>query len=230
MNVAVYVRVSEERQALHNSPTAQREGGKQFAAKQGWQAVVYEEAKSGASLVSRPEFGRLWADIENGLIGAVWAKEPSRISRSVEDSATIRRHFLAHKCRLFIDDVEIDLADLSSSFMYNISASVSEYERGRIEERMARGRKVAFDNGKRVKSRMLGYTYRWEAGKRIWIPDPEKSKVVRMVFEQWVAGTNITAIKKNLNAYGLSVGGRTSWSEKELWWILERPEYVALTY
>jgi DNA invertase Pin-like site-specific DNA recombinase len=230
VNVAVYVRVSEERQTLHNSPIAQREGGKQFAEKQGWQAVVYEEAKSGASLVSRPEFGRLWADIEKGLIGAVWAKEPSRISRSVEDSAAIRRHFLAYKCRLFIDDVEVDLSDLSSSFMYNVQSAVSEYERGRIAERMARGRKVAFDSGRGVKSRMLGYTYRWEAGKRVWIPDPEKSKIVRMVFEQWVAGVKITAIKQNLNAYGLSVAGRTTWSEKELWWILGRPEYVGLTH
>ena len=230
MNVAIYVRVSEERQTLRNSPTAQREGGKRFAEKQGWREFVYEEAGSGASLVSRPEFARLWKDIERGLIQAVWVKEQSRISRSVEDSAAIRKHFLAHNCRLFVDDVEVDLSDLSSSFMYNVQSAVSEYERGRIAERMARGRKVAFDGGKRVKSRMLGYTYRWDAGKRVWIPDPEKSKVVRMVFEQWVAGTKITAIKQNLNAYGLSVGGRTTWSEKELWWILGRPEYVGLTY
>jgi DNA invertase Pin-like site-specific DNA recombinase len=141
--LAVYVRVSEERQTLHNSPQAQREGGKRFAERKGESLdltpmLVYEEAGSGASLVARPEFGRLCTDIERGLIGGVWVKEQSRISRSVEDSAAIRKHFLKHGCRLFIDDSEVDLTDLSSSFMYNIHSAVNEYERGRIAERMAR--------------------------------------------------------------------------------------------
>ena len=229
MKVAIYVRVSQEKQTQKFSPTAQREGGKAFAARMGWTAAIYEEAKSGSSMVSRPEFARLWDDVARGSIRAVWVKEQTRISRSVEDSAAIRKHFLLFKCKLYIDDAEVDLSDLTSSFMYSVQAAVGEYERGRIAERMKRGTEVAWDQGRRVYPRLFGYSFIWEGGKRKWIADPDRAEVVRSVYKQWVAGAGLNAIQKQLNADLRRFGMRGAVTNVEIKRWLTHREYIGET-
>ena len=135
--IGIYVRVSEKRQAEKYSPEAQRNGGISFAKRVGEEYKIYEEAKTGKT-ISRMELQYLFDDVANKLIDKVWVIDQDRISRDVEDSSVIRKHFLKHKCKLFVDDSEIDLANPSSKFMYQIRAAVGELEASQINKRMAR--------------------------------------------------------------------------------------------
>ena len=226
--IGVYVRVSEKRQTEKYGPEAQRNGGISFAKGLGEDYKIYEEAKTGTT-ISRIELQYLFDDIANQLIDKVWVIDQDRISRDVEDSSVIRKHFLKHKCKLFVDDSEIDLSDPSSKFMYQVRAAVGELEASQIRRRMARGRKISFDAGRRVKSRLYGYKHEWIEGKRRWWINQEQAKIVKRIFKMWIDGNCITRIKKILNQEAIETYMNLRWNEKELWKILQRIEYIGKT-
>jgi DNA invertase Pin-like site-specific DNA recombinase len=112
--IALYVRVSTEKQEKKYSPTDQRQAGIAFAKQQGKEYEPYGETESGALLLTRSQLGRLLSATEAVNIAGVWVTEKSRLSRSVEDGAYPRKTFLARKVWLFIDRIETDLSNLTS--------------------------------------------------------------------------------------------------------------------
>ncbi len=93
----------------------------------------------------------------------------------------------------------------------------------------ARGRKIAFDAGRRVKSRLFGYQYEWIEGNRRWLINQEQAEVVRRIFKMWIDGKSITRIKNILNLEAIESYMKMRWGEGELWKVLRRIEYMGKT-
>jgi DNA invertase Pin-like site-specific DNA recombinase len=228
--IAIYTRVSAEKQEKKYSPAAQRQTAITFAKSQGQEYALYEETGSWVEILMRPQLGRLLSDIETGTVSAIWCIEQSRLSRSVEDGAYLRKVFLAHNVRLNIDGVETDLSNLTSKLSYNIGNAISEYERDRISERLSRGSKVWQDTGRRVQNRMFGHTYSWQDGKRVWKIEPDQAKVVRNLYDGLLAGKSIQTLVRELNDPKILLGMKPAAHHQYVWKVLPRPEYCGVSH
>lgn len=216
----IYCRVSTGMQDL----SEQERRGLKFDPK----GRVYKESKSGGT-IDRPELQRLIADIEAGEIDSVWVIEISRLSRDVEDSAFLKKLFVKHRIRLYVNDNLTDVRDINQSFLYNVQAAISEFERSQLRERITRGIRARNAAGGRVYPRVYGYRLVYEAnGSTHWEVHTEEAAIVRTIFSLAKQGKSQYEIVRWLNDKGVPRRTGKAWRIKTVSNILARPIYRGL--
>lgn len=71
------------------------------------------------------------------------------------------------------------------------------------------------------------YGYRRQAGEKgVLVPDPEKARIVRLMFEQAEAGAGILAITRMLNGRGIPSPDGMRWASSTVGHILRNPIYA----
>ena len=192
--MAFYVRVSTDRQAqvvegsLKNQEQMLAAELRRRNSSIKWGRLVgsYVDGGFSAKNTERPEFQRLMADIEHGVVDAVFFTELSRLSRSLRDFIHIFEFTQEHGCDLICLKTEIDTTSPFSNLVVRILMVFSEFEREITADRIKRN---AYERSKRGLAyggfELLGYKRDPEHKGRLVIHS-EETKIVRDIFATYI--------------------------------------------
>jgi DNA invertase Pin-like site-specific DNA recombinase len=153
--VALYLRVSTDKQTTANQEAALRE----VAAKAGWQVTeVYVDAGiSGAKgREGRPAFDRLCADAVRRKFDVVAAWSVDRLGRSLQDLVGFLAELHSAGVDLFLHQQGIDTATPAGKAMFQLAGVFAEFERSMIRARVNAGLDRARAEGKQLGRRKIG--------------------------------------------------------------------------
>jgi DNA invertase Pin-like site-specific DNA recombinase len=189
-----------------------------------WQYIgVYADEGITGTKSDRPEFRRLIADCNAGLIDMVITKSLSRFSRNTLDTLNILRQLKERGVDVFFErenihslsgDGELMLSILSS-FAQEESRSVSENCKWRIRKQMEQGGLV----GLRA---MYGYII----GKDGISVEPRQAEIVKQIYQWYISGESSIVIARKLNACGETTLNQAAWSPKHVREILTNEKYT----
>ena len=223
--VAAYARVSIEKESMIESLAAQVGYYRSYIHRNPeWQYVgVYADEGVTGTKSDRPEFRRLIADCDAGLIDLVVTKSLSRFSRNTLDTLNLLRELKQKGVDVFFErenihsisgDGELMLSILSS-FAQEESRSVSENCKWRIRKKMEQGKLVGLRG-------MYGYVIESDY---VSI-EPRQAEVVRQIFDWYISGDSSVIIARRLNAAGEQTLNHAAWSARHVREILTNEKYT----
>ncbi len=148
LRVALYARVSTTQQ----DPDVQLRELRALAATRGW-AIVAEFVDTGISgaSTSRPELSQLLVDAHKGRFSGILVWRLDRLGRSLRHLVTVVEDLLARGIEVIsATEPHMDSTTPTGRLLRNIFASVAEYEREMIRERVIAGLRKAKASGKRI--------------------------------------------------------------------------------
>ena len=231
--VALYARVSSDRQDVDLSVAAQLRALRDHAAKNG-QVVVREyidEAESGR-IADRPEFRKMIdaATATDAPFTEILAWKFSRFTRK-------REHAVAFKSMLRRKGVRVvsitEHADdtPTGKLMEAIIESVDEFYSENLAQEVTRGMREAASRGFWVTSGSpFGYrrVYVQDGAKkrpRLEL-DPPADTIVRRIFDMMLKGQSLMEVTKTLNAEGVATPRGSTWRITTVHRILENEAYT----
>jgi DNA invertase Pin-like site-specific DNA recombinase len=183
-HIAVYLRVSTDRQTTKS----QEADLKAWAANQSLPVKQYRDSFTGKTL-NRPGWNKLHEQIKIGNVKLVVVWRLDRLGRTAKELTALFDDFIQQGIRLVSLKDGLDLSTPAGRLMAHVLASVAQFEREVIAERILAGQAVARANGKTWGGRKLGT--------RIKVTDEQVQTIHRLNSE----GTNKSAIAR---ATGLS--------------------------
>lgn len=238
MRVAVYVRVSTQRQAQSQTIEQQLERLRAHIYSQGWELreelIFRDDGYSGATL-NRPGLDRLRDQVAGGEVDRVILTAPDRLARKYVHQVLLLEEMESLGCE--VEFVERPMSqDPHDQLVLQIRGAVAEYERTLIAERMRRGRQRKVQAGVLLPWVCVPYGYRVDparprdpSGVRV---DEAEAAVVREIFATYLQEqVSLFRLAKHLQAQGLpSPGGQRRWSPATLRGILSNPVYTGQLY
>ena len=160
MNIAIYARVSSEKQAKDGTIESQLEALRDFA-KANNLIISHECIDDGVtgSTLTRPGLDYLRDLIADGLIQGVLIYCPDRLARNQAHQILLMEEFKKQNIQVIFTSQQFEDTP-EGNFMLQIQGAVSELERAKILDRTRRGRKYAVKNGQMLGS-MSPYGYRF---------------------------------------------------------------------
>ncbi|MCL2859099.1 MAG: recombinase family protein [Oscillospiraceae bacterium] len=211
MKVAIYCRLSEEdkdkQTETDDSESIQNQKNMliEFSIKNGWDIYdIYSDDDYRGSDRNRPEFNRLLADAEERRFDIILCKSQSRFTREMElVEKYIHGKFIEWNIRFIGYADNADTENKGNKKARQINGLVNEW----YLEDISNNIKSVFDTKKRA-GKHIGsfavYGYQKDPNKEgHLIIDEEAAKVVREVFEMFVAGYSKTPIARMLNEKGI---------------------------
>jgi DNA invertase Pin-like site-specific DNA recombinase len=146
--VALYARVSTNQQ----DPDIQLRELRSLAAARGWTiSQEYVDAGISGASTSRPELSRLLADAHKGCFAGILVWRLDRLGRSLRHLVTVVEDLLVRGIEVIsATEPHMDSTTPTGRLLRNIFASVAEYEREMIRERVVAGLRKAKASGKRI--------------------------------------------------------------------------------
>ena len=237
MNVALYARVSTQRQEKRGTIASQLEALRSHAKEHEYEImedyVCCDDGYSGA-LLARPELDRLRDGAQAGAFDAILVLSPDRLSRKYAYLILILEEFERFGTPvIFLEQPPGD--DPHSALLVQIQGAVAEYERAKLAERYRRGKLYRARQGE-VFWTSIPYGYR-RIPRRDGIPahlviNESEATIVKKMFA-WHAYENMSVrqIAKRLTreAYPTPKGGNL-WGETTVHRILHREAYLGTLY
>jgi DNA invertase Pin-like site-specific DNA recombinase len=184
----VYVRQSTPYQVRNNLESKERQYALESRAQQlGFSKVVVIDedlGRSGSGIQERPGFGRLLASVCQGLAGAVFALEASRLARNNRDW-----HHLVDLCALtetlLIDSDGIyDPRQLNDRLVLGLKGTMSEFEVGLLRQRAREAFEQKVRRGFALWEVPVGFI-RTEEGQIEKTPDRQVQQAIVSVFRKF---------------------------------------------
>jgi site-specific DNA recombinase len=235
MNIAIYARVSSEKQAKEGTIESQLEALRDFA-KANNLSISHECIDDGVTgtTLTRPGLDYLRDLIADGLIQGILILSPDRLSRTQAHQILLMDEFKKQNIQVIFTSQQFE-DNAEGNLMLNIQAAVSEYERVKILDRTRRGRKYAVKNGQMLGS-MSAYGYRFipkgEGKPARWEIEPREMEVVRLIFDLYVnkrmKGTQIAQYLESEEIQTRS--GTTKWWCSVVYRILKSEAYIGNVY
>jgi site-specific DNA recombinase len=238
MRVAIYVRVSTQRQAQTQTINQQLDRLRKAASDRGWslaeENVFRDDGYSGASL-RRPGLDRLRDQAALARLDAILITDPDRLARNFVHQALLLEELQRHGCKVEFTDRPLS-DDPQDQLLLQIRGAVAEYERTLIAERTRRGRLHKLRSGQMLPWTRPPYGYRADpdrprdpAGVRA---DPTESALVAEMFD-WYAreGRSMLGLAGRLRELGVpSPTGKEYWGQATIRGILSNPTYTGTLY
>jgi site-specific DNA recombinase len=235
MRVALYARVSTERQEERGTVASQLELLREAARADGHQVVeeFVDEGYSGARL-DRPALDRLRDAAEAGLLEGVVCLSADRLARSYAYQVLILEELGRFGARVRFLEGPAPGDDPQATLLVQVQGVIAEYERAKIAERYRRGKLYRARQGEIFFWKVpYGYRRVVEPGKpaRMEIYEPE-ADVVRGIFRAYVEeGRSIRQIAFNLYERQVpSPTGKPVWGTSTLQRLLRNEAYVGTVY
>ena len=231
--VALYARVSSDRQDVDLSVAAQLRALRDFAAKNGYVVAreYIDEAESGR-IADRPEFRKMIdaATAADAPFTEILVWKFSRFTRK-------REHAVAFKSMLRRKGVRVvsitEHADdtPTGKLMEAIIESVDEFYSENLAQEVTRGMREAASRGFWVTSSSpFGYKRAYVqdgAKKRPRLEfDPPADAIVRRIFDMMLKGQSLMEVTKTLNAEGVATPRGSTWRITTVHKILENEAYT----
>ncbi len=146
--VALYARVSTN----HQDPEVQLLEIRALATARGWTITQeYVDAGISGASTNRPELARLLADAHKGCFAGILVWRLDRLGRSLRHLVTVVEDLLARGIEVIsATEPHMDSTTPTGRLLRNIFASVAEYEREMIRERVIAGLRKAKADGKHI--------------------------------------------------------------------------------
>jgi len=231
--VAIYARVSSERQKEERTIGSQIEALLEHAKAQGdvvapeW--ILKDEGYSGSLLV-RPALERLRDLAAEGQIEKVLVYSPDRLSRKYAYQVLLLEEFSRQGVEVvFLKSPTPTTPE--EQLLVQFQGMIAEYERAQIVERSRRGKRYRAKTG--LVNVMCGapYGYRYvkktETSTAFYEILEEQAEVVRNVYWWYTEeALSIGGIVRRLNAYGIATRqGKSPWERTTVWAMLRNPAY-----
>ena len=234
MRVALYARVSTQRQAQADGVAQQLDRLRVHALAQGWtvsdEDVFRDDGFSGASL-KRPGLERLRDRAAAHTLDVVLITAPDRLARNYVHQVLLLEELAAAGCRVEFLDRPMG-QDPHDQLLLQIRGAVAEYERSLIAERMRRGRQRKLQAGLLLPWSRPPFGYRVHperprdpAGVR---RDAAEAAVVAEMFA-WYAeeGRSLYGLAQKLQRDAVpTASGLRRWNLASLHVILTNPVYT----
>jgi site-specific DNA recombinase len=238
MRIAIYVRVSTQRQAQTQSIEQQIERLRRHIEAQGWQLpeehVFRDDGYSGASL-KRPGLDRLRDRAALASFDKVFITDPDRLARNYVHQVLLIEELQQHGCQVEFLDRPMS-QDPHDQLLLQIRGAVAEYERTLIAERTRRGRQRQFRAGKMLPWTRPPYGYRMAADRPrdpsgVYL-DPAEATVVAAMFAWYLEGRHtLHGLVDHLHEMGIpSPTGKPYWSGASVRGVLRNPVYTGRVY
>jgi DNA invertase Pin-like site-specific DNA recombinase len=241
----VYVRQSTMGQVRHHQESTERQYAlRHKALALGWsepavQVLDHDLGKSGAQAMGREDFKTLVAEVSMGRVGAVFALEVSRLSRSNLDW-----HRLLELCAL-TDTLVIDEdgcynpGDFNDGLLLGLKGTMAQAELHLLRGRLLGGKLNKAKKGELRFPLPVGFCYD-EEGQIVVDPDEEVRGVVALVFRFFrETGTAYavvhrfaeSALRFPRRAYGGAWNGKLIWgrlTHSRVLGLLKNPSYAGM--
>ena len=159
--------------------------------------VYADKAITGTKVDKRDEFQRLIQDCMDGKIDLIIAKSIPRFARNTLDTLKYVRMLKERNIAVYFEVEKINTLK-DGEFLMTILSSVAQQEVENTSAYVKKGLKMKMKRGELVGFQgCMGYDYD-VATKSISI-NAEGAKVVRYIFERYVAGAGSTMIARELN-------------------------------
>jgi site-specific DNA recombinase len=238
MTVAVYARVSTQRQAQAQNIEQQLERLRAHLHRHGVEltseGVFRDDGCSGATL-NRPGLDRLRDAVRAGEVTQVLVTDPDRLARNYVKLMVLLEELERAGCEVTFLDRPMG-RDPQDQLMLQIRGAVAEYERTLIAERMRRGRQAKLRAGCLLPWSRAPYGYRLDpdrprdpAGVTI---EPAEAAVVQELFAGYLEEhSSLYSLAAHLQELGIaSPNGRPRWPANSLRGILTNPTYTGQVY
>ena len=237
MKVALYARVSTERQAERGTIGSQLALLREHVSAAGHELIgeYVDDGHSGARL-DRPGLDALRDAAEAGLLEAVWCLSPDRLARAYAYQVLVLDELARFGVTVhFTDAPDLTPDDPQAVLLTQVQGVIAEYEKAKIAERYRRGKLFRARAGE-ITTWKAPYGYRRIARSaasgpaHLEIYEPEAT-VVRRIFTERASGTTIRQICRQLNAEGLaSPTGRPTWGHSTIGRLLRNEAYIGRVY
>src|SRR5688572_19903753 len=237
MHVALYARVSTERQGRNQTIDSQLTALQAWAAASGHEInedhIFRDEGLSGSRL-DRPGLDRLRDAVRDGVVSTVAVLSPDRLARKFAYQVLLLEEFRRVGCEVvFLHHPISD--DPNDQLLLQIQGAVAEYERAVLRERFRRGKLQKARAGCWLAGQApYGYRYvpRREEMPGYLVVDETEPALVRLLYA-WLIEERmaIRQIIKRLNVGPwLTRSGRKRWSTSTVHHILADPIYAGTAY
>ena len=226
MNAAIYARVSTTQQAEHGySLGTQIEAcRKRLKEMNITSSKVYKDDGYSGAFLERPALDRLRDDLS--LYDIVIVYDTDRLARNVMLLLLITEEIEKH-CQLIIVNTEYSQTPESKLF-FQIKGSFAEYERIKIANRTARGKRGKLQKGLPVQDAHI-YGYNFVDGR--YVINDTQAEIVRLIFDLYARSTaSIPTITKCLNERGITTLRGKQWTQDGVHRILHREHYTGEYY
>jgi site-specific DNA recombinase len=234
MRVALYARVSTNRQVLTQSIDQQLDRLREYVVSQGWPLsdddIFRDDGHSGATL-NRPGLDRLRDKVRAAEVDRILLTAPDRLARNYLHQMVLLEELERTGCQVEFLDRPMT-ADPHDHLLLQIRGAVAEYERTLIAERMRRGRLAKYRAGVLLPwtRRPFGYSVdpdwpRDPAGVRV---DEVEAGVIKQIFAQDLEpGGTLNRLVRRLMAQGVRrPSGHQRWSQATVRGRLTNPTYT----
>ena len=237
MRVALYARVSTERQAERGTIGSQLAVLRDQVSAAGHDLVgeFVDDGHSGARL-DRPGLDALRDAAEAGMFEVVWCLSPDRLARVYAYQVLILDELARFGVGVhFTDAPDLAPGDPQATLLTQVQGVIAEYEKAKIAERYRRGKLFRARAGE-ITTWKTPYGYRRVARSaatgpaHLEIYEPEAA-VVRRIFTDRAAGTTVRQICHTLNDDQVpSPTGQPTWAHSSLSRLLRNEAYVGRVY
>lgn len=233
----VYLRQSTMAQVFHHQESTQRQYAlKDKALELGWmpdqiRVLDADLGISGTQVNNRQDFKTLVADVSLEKVGAVFALEVSRLSRSCSDW-----HRLLEICSLtgtLIVDADgcYDPADFNDQLLLGLKGTMSQAELHFLRGRLQGGKRNKAQRGELRFPLPVGFVYGEEPGSVLFEPDAEVQNAVRLAFKLFRQTGSAYGVVRHFLQHNLSFPRRAYggvWNGKILWGRLQHGRVLGL--
>jgi site-specific DNA recombinase len=238
MRIALYVRVSTQRQAQTQTIDQQLDRLRKVTADRHWalaeDRIFRDDGYSGASL-RRPGLDKLRDLAALAQLDRILITDPDRLARNYVHQVLLMEELQRHGCRVeFVDRPLSD--DPQDQLLLQIRGAVAEYERTLIAERTRRGRLHKLQSGQMLPWTRAPYGYRADpqrprdpAGVRT---EAAEAALVADLF-RWYADEDRSFMAVVQRLHDLKVRsptGRAYWGIATVRGILSNPTYTGTIY
>lgn len=220
---AVYARISADQHGTALGVTRQVQDCTAKAEALGWTVAetFVDNDVSASKNVERPEYRRLLAAIEAGIITALVVYDLDRLTRKPKELEEFMELADATGVRLANVSGEVDLTTANGQMLARIKGAVAAQEAKRIAERTKRQKQQRIEAGK-----PLGQRFRTFGYERDWSVNETEAEIVREVFARSAAGESQNAITADLQARGIQTAAGGTWTQLQTSRMLHTPKYA----
>lgn len=241
----VYLRQSTPSQVLHHQESTERQYELRAKAQElGWNEASIrmldrDLGKSGAQVAGREDFKTLVADVSMGQVGAVFALEASRLSRSDLDWHRLLELCALTKTLVIDEDGCYDPSDFNDGLLLGLKGTMAQAELHFLRTRLLGGKLNKAKKGELRSPLAVGLRYD-EEGRIILDPDEEVRGAVAFVFRLFRETGTAYAVVQRFAERGLRFPKRAyggAWDGKLIWGrlthsrvlgILKNPSYAGM--
>ena len=238
MRIAIYVRVSTQRQAQTQTIEQQIDRLKAYIVSQGWllepEQIYRDDGYSGSKL-NRPGLDNLRDHARLVEFDRILITAPDRLARNYVHQVLVIEEL--ERNGIVVEFLDRPMSsDPHDQLLLQIRGAVAEYERTLIADRMRRGRQTRYRAGKLTPWPRPVYGYQFDPehprDPALVQLDPAESVMVTQIFGWYLEqGNTLYLIAKRLTDLGIqSPYKKPRWNASSVRGILKNPAYTGTTY